>query len=156
MTSDQEFGYPSMGPGVGVDVDPTRLDRRTGTRSALDFAFWVSQNVEPIAVWELVPEAVTDALNGVELVLYAADQVGIVVPETAALGDLYAWCAGSLITVEEALATRGALVFANDRVAVALGFGKVVDSNGDRYYFGAPSPSTTWITGALIPGVIYR
>lgn len=153
---EQEFGYPSMGPGVGVDVDPTRLDRRTGTKSALDFAYWVAQNVEPIATWELVPEATTDSLNGVELVLFAADQVGIVVPETATLDALYAWCASTQITVAEALTTRGALLFCDTRVAVTLGFGKIVDSNGDRYYFGIPNNRTVWTTGALVPGVIYR
>ena len=110
-----------------------------------------------------------------ELVQWACDRAGV----TPAMPDgswlQQRWCSsqGQIISVDQAIATRGALLF-NHRdadgnpvdpgpacpphahVAVSLGDGTTIEAMGTKYgVLVASARNRSWTAGALIPGCTY-
>ncbi len=91
-----------------------------------------------------------------ELVQWAAHQVGITIPDGTKYQLPHCERAGTLISVEEAVRTRGALLFRPGHVAISLGDGRTIEAKGSAYGVGRFSAhGRGWTTGALIPGMKY-
>ncbi len=91
-----------------------------------------------------------------ELVQWAAHQVGITVPD-GTMNQLPAFQrAGTTMSVDEALRTRGALLFRPGHVAISLGDGRTIEARGSAYGVGIFSAHNRgWTVGARIPGMQY-
>jgi hypothetical protein len=63
---------------------------------------------------------------------------------------------GTIIPLEQAIRTRGALLFANGHVAISLGDGRTIEARGRAYGVGIfNARGRSFHTGALIPGMKY-
>ena len=140
---------------VGVPIGTPRI----GTRSAYDFAYWAGTSAEPgLPENYEEPGAETD---GASLVSWAAAQVGV--DASADYSILLPVLRQSPISIDDALKTRGAVLYCPKRVSVCMGFSDVVDVvNGNfwmyRVDFRPTSPNlckNNWEAGALLPGLIY-
>jgi cell wall-associated NlpC family hydrolase len=68
------------------------------------------------------------------------------------------WCRenGTLISVDEAIGTRGALHLREGHVAVSLGNGQTIEAMGEKWGVGVFSAyNRTFTDGGLIPGLTY-
>jgi hypothetical protein len=64
--------------------------------------------------------------------------------------------AGMTISVDEAVRTRGALLFAPGHVAISLGNGQTIEARGRRYGVNIFSTRNRgWTIGGRIPGMRY-
>jgi cell wall-associated NlpC family hydrolase len=91
-----------------------------------------------------------------ELVQWAAHQVGITIPDGTMNQLPHIQRAGKAISVEQALRTRGALLFRPGHVAISLGDGRTIEAKGSQYGVGIFSAhGRGWTTGGLIPGMKY-
>lgn len=64
--------------------------------------------------------------------------------------------AGTLLTVQQAISTRGALLIRgpNEHIAISLGNGTTIEARGKAYGVGVfPSIGRSWTTGAYVPGI---
>ncbi|MEW5741886.1 MAG: peptidoglycan-binding protein [Myxococcota bacterium] len=87
-----------------------------------------------------------------ELVQWAAAQAGINLVD----GSQNQRAACKSISVEQALRTRGALLFTDGHVAISLGNGKTIEARGRDYGVGVFSAyGRGWEEGGLIPGMKY-
>ena len=140
----------SIDPAVGTQQPASRI----GTRSPYDFAYWASTFVAsgyPDDYLDFGPET-----DGVALVTWAAQQVGIAVPPTY-FGAVIT-LSESIVPIETALVTRGAVLVGVDQIAVCMGLEYVVGIVNGRYFqFKTTAASTNpeWEYGALIPGLLY-
>jgi cell wall-associated NlpC family hydrolase len=69
------------------------------------------------------------------------------------------WCRenGTLISVDEAIGTRGALLLREGHVAVSLGNGQTIEAMGEKWGVGVFSAyDRTFTDGGLVPGLTYR
>lgn len=146
-----------LGPGFGVTAEDMPLPRRTNTLGALDFAYWAALNAAPYPTYGMVTVDDESPLNGTELVIWALSQVGIVIPFNMTYDKMREWCAGYEVSVEEALTTRGALIFSDTAVAITLGFHWFIEAKGDHHFVRKQRglELARWTTGSMIPGVIY-
>jgi hypothetical protein len=63
---------------------------------------------------------------------------------------------GTQISVDQALRTRGALLFRPGHVAISLGDGRTIEARGRNYGVNIfPANGRGWTAGALIPGLKY-
>jgi cell wall-associated NlpC family hydrolase len=108
------------------------------------------RNAQPTPM-VLPEESTLDASN---LVAWALAQVGVRFPLGSDSQLAYCLNRESTITVTQALAVRGALLFNQRRVALSLGDGRVVEATSEDYVVVA-RPASTWTVGALVPGVKY-
>lgn len=94
-----------------------------------------------------------------ELVEWACAQVGVNIPDGSGNQRNFCWSKGGKISTEQAIRTRGALLFANGHVAISLGNGKTIEavnrSYGVRIMNARGRSSVSWIGGGLIPGMRY-
>ena len=91
-----------------------------------------------------------------ELVQWAAHQAGVSVPDGTMNQLPYFKQKGTTISVDQALKTRGALLFRPGHVAISLGDGRTIEARGRDYgvnIFSAQGRG--WTAGALIPGLKY-
>lgn len=140
----------TVSPAVGTPATAMRI----GTLSPYDFAFWASTFVTegtPSSYFDIGPET-----DGVALVSWAAAQVGASIP--ADYFYITGLLADTLITVDEALKTRGALLVSVDQIAVCMGLDDVVGVIDGRFFqfkTSADSTNPVWEYGAQVPGLIY-
>jgi cell wall-associated NlpC family hydrolase len=69
------------------------------------------------------------------------------------------WCRenGTLISVDEAIGTRGALLLREGHVAVSLGDGQTIEGMGEKWGVGVFSAyNRTFTDGGLVPGLTYN
>ncbi|MBN1209210.1 MAG: peptidoglycan-binding protein [Myxococcaceae bacterium] len=91
-----------------------------------------------------------------ELVQWAAHQVGVSIPDGTMNQLPHIQRAGKAISVDQALRTRGALLFRPGHVAISLGDGRTIEAKGSKYGVGIFSAhGRGWTTGGLIPGMKY-
>ncbi len=91
-----------------------------------------------------------------ELVQWAAAQVGVTIPDGTMNQLPHIQRSGGSISVEEAMRTRGALLFRPGHVAISLGDGRTIEARGSRYGVGIfPANGRGWTAGGLIPGMQY-
>jgi peptidoglycan hydrolase-like protein with peptidoglycan-binding domain len=101
-------------------------------------------------------DANPDTFDCSELVQWAAAQVGVSIPDGTMNQLPHIQRAGGSISVEEALRTRGALLFRPGHVAISLGDGRTIEARGSRYGVGIfPANGRGWTAGGLIPGMQY-
>ncbi|MDY7231808.1 peptidoglycan-binding protein [Hyalangium rubrum] len=91
-----------------------------------------------------------------ELVQWAAHQAGVSIPDGTMNQLPHAQRAGTTMSVEEALRTRGALLFRPGHVAISLGDGRTIEAKGSAYGVGVFSAHNRgWTAGARVPGLQY-
>ncbi|MCK8496861.1 MULTISPECIES: peptidoglycan-binding protein [Myxococcus] len=91
-----------------------------------------------------------------ELVEWAAHQAGVKVPDGTMNQLPYFKQKGTTISVDEALRTRGALLYRPGHVAISLGDGRTIEARGSAYGVNIFSAHNRgWTAGALIPGLKY-
>ncbi|WP_257461223.1 peptidoglycan-binding protein [Archangium lipolyticum] len=91
-----------------------------------------------------------------ELVQWAAHQVGVSIPDGTMNQLPHIQRAGKGISVEQALRTKGALLFRPGHVAISLGDGRTIEAKGSKYGVGIFSAhGRGWTAGGLIPGMKY-
>ncbi|QRO01088.1 peptidoglycan-binding protein [Archangium violaceum] len=91
-----------------------------------------------------------------ELVQWAAHQVGVSIPDGTMNQLPHIQRAGKAISVDEALRTKGALLFRPGHVAISLGDGRTIEAKGSKYGVGIFSAhGRGWTAGGLIPGMKY-
>jgi peptidoglycan hydrolase-like protein with peptidoglycan-binding domain len=91
-----------------------------------------------------------------ELVQWAAAQVGVSIPDGTMNQLPHIQNAGKGISVDQALHTRGALLFRPGHVAISLGDGRTIEAKGSAYGVGIFSANGRgWTAGGLIPGMKY-
>ena len=89
------------------------------------------------------------------LVQYCANQLGISMPKPVSSQIATCQNAGTLISVQQAIATRGACLFIgpDEHVAISLGNGKTVEAMGRSYGVCiGNAPNRGWTQGGLLPG----
>jgi len=108
------------------------------------------------------PIADIRALDCSELVEYVCKHFGLKVPDGSQ--NQYRYCNqyGAIISVEEAWATAGALLFRRDaptfiicHVAISTGDGYTIEARGVKYGTGRFERRNTFTDAALIPAVTY-
>lgn len=99
-------------------------------------------------------EADPDAFDCSELVEWALETVGVGFVATPEGQREFCRARGQLISVDQALRTRGALLLADGRAAVSLGGGRVVEAVNRTYRVTVADPAA-WESGALVPGLAY-
>ncbi|MCE9673331.1 C40 family peptidase [Myxococcus stipitatus] len=91
-----------------------------------------------------------------ELVEWAAAQAGVHMPDGTMNQVPYCKQKGTTLSVEQALKTRGALLFKPGHVAISLGDGRTIEAKGSAYGVGIFSAKGRgWTSGALVPGLKY-
>lgn len=91
-----------------------------------------------------------------ELVEWAAHQVGVDVPDGSQNQRRHSRNAGLRISVEQALRTRGALLFTDGHVAISLGDGRTIEARSSRHGVGIfNGRGRGWEEAGLIPGMRY-
>jgi peptidoglycan hydrolase-like protein with peptidoglycan-binding domain len=91
-----------------------------------------------------------------ELVQWAAHQVGVSIPDGTMNQLPHIQRAGKAISVDQALRTKGALLFRPGHVAISLGDGRTIEAKGSKYGVGIfTAHGRGWTTGGLIPGMKY-
>jgi cell wall-associated NlpC family hydrolase len=101
-----------------------------------------------------------------ELVKWAAARAGVTVPDVAQNQYLWAKSHGTLIPVQQAINTPGALLFsfssepgpgnmypAHAHVAISLGNGKTIEARGKAYGVGSFDAANRFNYAALVPGL---
>ncbi|WP_224241963.1 C40 family peptidase [Hyalangium gracile] len=97
-----------------------------------------------------------DTFDCSELVQWAAHQAGVSVPDGTMNQVPFFRQKGTQISVDQALKTRGALLYRPGHVAISLGDGRTIEARGKNYgvnIFNANGRG--WTSGALIPGLKY-
>jgi len=97
-----------------------------------------------------------DTFDCSELVQWAAHQAGGYMPDGSSAQKEYCRQHGTLISVEEALHTRGALLFKSGHVAISLGDGEhTIEAMGRAYGVVQSTDRGRFTSGGLIPGLEY-
>jgi cell wall-associated NlpC family hydrolase len=97
-----------------------------------------------------------DTFDCSELVQWAAHQAGVTVPDGTMNQVPFFKQKGTEISVDQALKTRGALLFRPGHVAISLGDGRTIEAKGSAYGVNIFSANGRgWTSGALIPGLKY-
>lgn len=100
-----------------------------------------------------------DVFDCSELIEWGAHQVGVYMPDYS--GNQIAYCEkkGTVISVDEAVKTKGALLWHEGHVAISLGNGKTIEAmNTERGVVignAKTSKGHRFTKGALIPGLEY-
>jgi cell wall-associated NlpC family hydrolase len=160
---------------LGSAVSPAALGTtygsiNSGGKSALDFVTVALHQVGDaylMGAGRNTSDPNPDAFDCSGLVYWACAQVGVDIPSTSE--TQYAWCRDhhTLISVDQALHTRGALLFeaGSDgtrdnpgHVAISLGDGRqTIEARGTGYgVHRQPTARRPWSHGGLIPGMRYR
>lgn len=157
-TTTDDTGDDTQGNG-GVQTKPHQ-----GSKSALDFVTYCLQQVGDAYVWGAHPPASSgdpDAFDCSGLVGWAAGQVGVTFTGSSGMQYAAAEKAGTLISVEKAARTRGAVLFrgyrGSEHVVVSLGDGEhTVEARGRAYgVVKGPIAGREWDSAALVPGMRY-
>lgn len=91
-----------------------------------------------------------------ELVQWAVHQIGWAIPDGSGAQLEDCRTHGTLISVEQALLVRGALLMREGHVAISLGDGTCMEARGKEYGCGVFSAlGRPWTHGALVPGLRY-
>jgi peptidoglycan hydrolase-like protein with peptidoglycan-binding domain len=90
-----------------------------------------------------------------ELVEWAAHQVGVFMPDGTMNQIPYCQRNNTVISIDQAKRTRGALLFRPEHVAISLGNGMTIEARGSAYGVGSFSANREWTLGALVPGLRY-
>lgn len=97
-----------------------------------------------------------DAFDCSELVEWAAHQAGAYMPDGSSNQRAYCQRKGKAISIDKAIRTRGALLFANGHVAISLGNGRTIEASGRKYGVRqTTAQGRSWIAGGLVPGLKY-
>jgi hypothetical protein len=100
-----------------------------------------------------------DAFDCSELVEWAAKRAGGYMPDGSANQLAYVRKKGKTISVDQAIKTRGALLFAPGHVAVSLGNGRTIEGAGRAYgvrQMSATNRSTRFTAAGLVPSLRYK
>lgn len=99
------------------------------------------------------------------LVQWAAAQVGVSFPAPVATQSLKIVNTGNLISVQQGIATRGAVLYrgtpgvnggmsGSDHIAISLGNGQTIEARGRAYGVGVfPATGRSWSGAGIIPGI---
>jgi cell wall-associated NlpC family hydrolase len=141
---------------------------RTNSKSALDFVAEALSQVGKTYVFGATPSPASNnptSFDCSSLVQWAAGRVGVTLPRTSQTQWAACRSAGTSISVENAIKTRGALLFeagsdgtpdSPGHVAISLGNGDTVEAYGTGYgvrTMGAAGRS--WSHAGLCPGMDY-
>ena len=101
-----------------------------------------------------------ESFDNASLVSWAADVVGVALPDTSI--EQYKLCVskGTMLPVDLAEYIRGALLFEGATgarlVVISLGNGEVIEARGTTYAIADfDAPGHPWTAAALIPGMDY-
>ncbi len=94
------------------------------------------------------------------LIEWACAQHGVAMPRTAATQAAFCAAQGTTMSVQQGIATRGALLFRlgapTDHVVLSLGNGSTVEAMGHAYGVrNGAATGRSWTTAARIPSVDY-
>lgn len=131
---------------------------RKNTKSAEDFVYWAMQQMGDryefgVQVQPTDPDPV--AFDAAQLVAWAAYQVGIVLPGDANEQIDYCIAQSGEITVDQAITTRGALLWSNGHIAISLGNGKTVEDLASKMAVVSESAFDRFTKAAKVPGLLY-
>lgn len=129
--------------------------KQSGTKSALDFvnaALTQSGDRYVFGAEVNLADADPDAFDCSELVQWAAARVGVNVPDGSQ--NQRRFC--KKISVDQAVKTRGALLFTSGHVAISLGNGRTIEARNHKVGVGQfTAASIHFIDGGLVPGLRY-
>ena len=102
------------------------------------------------------PPSLTTEWDCSELVEVKLREVGIASPDGSKAQE--EWCRqnGTICALEEALRTRGALLFMEGHVGVSLGNGETVEATGSKGVARLSATYNQWTHGGLVPGLNYQ
>lgn len=112
---------------------------------------------------EVHPNEKPRAFDCSEFVEYVCRRLDVKIPDGS--GNQYLHCAkhNTLITVETAFKTPGALLFMRDRkskaichVAISIGDGRTIEARGTKFGTNIFDKRSGWSDAAKIPGVKYE
>lgn len=145
---------PSRSSGGDTSSTPGSSSGATGARSAAAFAAVALAQAGDNYVYgaeAAISDPDPNAFDCSELVEWAAGRVGVTFPGTsstmieAAIG----------ISVEQAIRTRGALLWTPGHIAISLGNGRTIEAANSRVGVVSYSASGRFSRGGLIPGMRY-
>ena len=93
-----------------------------------------------------------------ELVQWVCHQLNVQPEMPDGSANQRAFCEehGTMISIEQAVKTAGALLFGNGHVAISRGDGSTIEARGAAYGVGSwSSKNRPWVAAAKIPGVTY-
>jgi cell wall-associated NlpC family hydrolase len=138
----------------------------SATESFVDHALAQSGDAYVWGVEDSPDDADPHAFDCSELVQWAASQVGVTVPDGSWIQYLYAQEHGTTMSVDQALHTRGALLFSfsseptpggarptQAHVAISLGDGTTIEARGKAYGVGSWDAGHRFAYAATIPGL---
>lgn len=146
----------------GVTSTGTVSTGATGSRSASAFVSVALSQAGDTYIYGAQPSGANpSAFDCSSLVQWAAGRVGVTgVPRTSA--SQAAYCRSRGISIDQAVHTRGALLFAQTssihHVAISLGNGSTIEAAAPGYgvcSLSATSRSFSWTSAGLIPGMNY-
>jgi hypothetical protein len=102
------------------------------------------------------PPSVTKEWDCSELVEVKLREVGIASPDGSKAQE--EWCRqnGTICALDEAIRTRGALLFMEGHVGVSLGNGETVEASGSKGVARLSATYNKWTHGGLVPGLTYQ
>lgn len=153
----QKKASSSSGGGTAADANKDGLPDTPGTVSATDFVNKALGESGRPYVWGGTSPSGFDCSGLVE---WTGQQLGVAIPRTS--GEQYEMCrkAGTLISIDKAEHTKGALLFegvsGSQHVVISLGDGRTIEARGTAYGTGSFSAiGRPWSAAGLIPGVKY-
>lgn len=91
-----------------------------------------------------------------ELVQWAVHQAGGSIPDGSQAQRAWVRKHGQTMSVEQALRTKGALLFTDGHVAISLGDGRTIEARGRNYGVGVfNGRGRNWKEAGLVPGLQY-
>lgn len=156
---DDEDASTSAGGGGGSDGALSAASggplRQSGTRSAYDFvrmALTASSAAYVYGAEASSSDSSPSALDCSELIEWALRRVGVTFVDGSA--NQIARC--RRITVEQALRTRGALLYKSGHIGISMGDGRSVEARNPSAGVGVfRARDIVWTAGGLVPGLRY-
>lgn len=145
---------PSRASGGDTSSSPDSSSGATGARSAAAFvavALAQAGDAYVYAAEASVSDPDPNAFDCSELVQWAAGRVGV--PFTDGSASQIAAC--HAISVEQAIRTRGALLYHPGHIAISLGNGRTIEAANSRVGVVSYSAAGRFTQGGLIPGMRY-
>lgn len=141
-------------PTTGKTTPNTRL----GTLLATDLVYWVQRQVGDKWVEGTqvsLSSSNPNQFDGSELLQWGAAQVGAFMPDLPNDQIAYAANNGTEVSVSSALNTRGAFLWANNRIAICIGSGKTLENVNGRVGIVRSGQASRYSRGGKVPGVYY-
>lgn len=131
---------------------PTGDGSATGARSASSFVTYALRQTGDAYVYGASPSGSNPtAFDCSALVQWAAGQCGVSMPRTS--GEQINACTS--ISVDQAIRTRGAILWHEGHVAISLGNGRTIEAANPGFGVGSQNAAGRFARGGLIKGLRY-